>query len=237
MDFKRMLEYSSGLDKNNNRTWFHETHKEYEKARADFTALCDMTRFAIADCSPELAKDIMFMQPKDWIYRTARDMRYYRDMPPYNPAFRAYISPDRRSRRPIGYYMRICPGTSCFGTGLWCETTAEMNSVREFISENHTELAMLLAESGLTISGEKVKTMPRGWSDANPAAELIKHKEWMLIIDIPDGALTTFDAFDSLVRSTVERMEPIRLFLLRAARGEKTQKQLFEEFYSAGISF
>ena len=46
-------------------------------------------------------------------------------------------------------------------------------------------------------------------------------------------ALTSFDHFTALVRDRVKRMEPVRLFLLSAARGEKSRKRILEEFYGA----
>ena len=113
MDFKRIMNYCENLQLNNNRTWFHENHGEYELAKKDFLGFLDMLRFVINDEAPEVGKSIMYMEPKEWMYRIARDMRFHKNGPPYNPAFRAYISSDRKSRKPIGYFLRICPGSSC----------------------------------------------------------------------------------------------------------------------------
>ena len=35
MDFSRMLGYTEALSKNNDRTWFHDNHKQYEQAQED----------------------------------------------------------------------------------------------------------------------------------------------------------------------------------------------------------
>ena len=40
---------------------------------------------------------------------------------------------------PIGYFLMIAPGSSCFGTGLWCESTAAVNHVREYIQRTTGE--------------------------------------------------------------------------------------------------
>lgn len=117
MDFSNMLAYCEALDLHNDRAWFHENHRQYEQACADFLSLLDMLRFSIAECAPRLAPDIKYMEARDWVYRIARDMRYYKNMPPYDPSFRAYISRDRKSWLPIGYCIRIAPGNSRFGTG------------------------------------------------------------------------------------------------------------------------
>ena len=232
MDIKRMLDYCAGLEKHNDRGWFHENHKWYEEARADFIALLDQVRFAVIENAPELANGLMYMQAKDWIYRIARDMRFYKDKPPYIPAFRAYIAADRKSWLPIGYFLRIAPGSSCFGTGLWCEDTQRTNRVRDYISENFEEFRAALDHSGLEISGNRLKTMPRGYSTDDPAAEWLKFRDWSVICDLDDSQITDADGFCAMVGELTSRMEPVRRFFLDAATSIQTQKQIFEDFYN-----
>ena len=75
----------------------------YEQARKDFLGFIDLFRFAISKEVPDIAESIMYMEPKEWMYRIARDMRFHKNGPPYNPAFRAYIASDRKSwRDPVG---------------------------------------------------------------------------------------------------------------------------------------
>lgn len=231
MDFDRMLQFCADLEANNQRSWFHEHRKEYEAARKDYLDLLEAARFAIAQSAPRLADDILYGQAKDWMYRIARDMRYHRDRPPYNAAFRAYLSADRKSWLPIGYFLRIAPGSSCFGTGLWCETTADTNRVRDYIQENFEELEDLLQNCPIPLTGEQLKTMPRGYDAHHPAAALVRYKYWEVIRYIPDSELTDFADFDRLLRRLTAEMEPVRLFLLEAARSNPGQKQLYKTFY------
>ena len=231
-----MLDYCAALEAHNDRTWFHENHAWYDKARADYARLLEMLRFTIAGSAPALSDDILYMSVKDWTYRIARDMRYYKDKPPYNPSFRAYISSDRKSWLPIGYFLRIAPGSSCFGTGIWLEDTSSMNIIRDFICARFEEFSSTLTDNGLEITGSKLKTVPRGYSPEDPAADLIRFKNWAVIEDISDSRLTTFEDFEALVRSLVERMEPFRLLLLDAARSGRTYKSELENFYNAGQS-
>ena len=233
MDFDRMLRYCAALEQHNERVWFHEHHDEYDAARRDFIELTELTRFAIMDSAPALSDDLMYSHPKDWMYRIARDMRYYKNQPPYIPAFRAYISADKKSWLPIGHYMRIGSGSSCFGTGLWCENTASTNLVRDAIMANYEEFGDALGGCGIALTGDKLKRMPRGYPEGHPASEWVKHKNWTVVEDIPDSALTTFDDFAAMVRDRVTRMEPVRLFLLSAARGEKSRGRILNDFYGA----
>lgn len=217
-DFSNILKYIRELTLNNNRTWFHDTHSEYEVARKDFLGFLDMFRFKLSKEADDVGKAIMYMEPKEWMYRIARDMRFHKNGPPYNPAFRAYICADRKSWQPIGYYLRVFPGDSCFGTGLWCDTTVKMNNVRKYISLHFDEFQQALQEGGISVHGDRLKSMPRGFSANDPAAEYIKYKNWTMIVHIPDSDITTFDDFSDVLIFYVRKMEPMRRFLLKASQ-------------------
>jgi uncharacterized protein (TIGR02453 family) len=227
-DFSNILSYCGQLTLNNNRTWFHENHGIYEVARKEFLAFLDMFRYKLSEEAPDIGKSIMYMEPREWMYRIARDMRFYKDCPPYNPAFRAYISADKKSWLPIGYFLRIHPGSSCFGTGLWCESTAKMNSIRSYISSHYDEFTDALNKGGISLGGERLKGMPRGFSADDPAAEYIKHKHWEMIIHIPDEDIMDFENFSQLLIYYVRRMEPMRRFLLEAAKSTEVKRPEFE---------
>ena len=225
MDFEKILLYSARLQLNNNRTWFHENHGDYEKARKDFLGFLDMFRFTLSKEVPDIAESIMYMESKEWMYRIARDMRFHKNGPPYNPAFRAYIASDKKSWLPIGYFLRLYPGDSCFGTGLWCETTQKMNDIRSYISENFIEFVNIINETGIVVSGDKLKTIPRGFSNDDPAAEYIKMKNWTIMYFIPDDDIGTFEEFSEYLMHYVRKIEPMRQFLLKAAKHSQNKNK------------
>ncbi len=231
MEFENMLRYCRELEMNNNRTWFHENHAQYEQAKEDFTELTERVKFAVAErVDLGMQERIMFADPKTMLYRIPRDARVYKNKPPYNPTWRAYISPDKKGLLPLGYILRVAPnGQSHFGTGAWCPDGDYLRRARDYVAENWEELEELLEESGLTLRGEKLKRVPREYEADHPAAEYLKHKSWIFIEDIPDEALTTFDAYIELVSSHIDRMEPLRRFFNRALepRGESMWERLY----------
>lgn len=227
-DFKDILKYCYSLGVNNNRTWFHDHHDEYEKAKKDFQGFLDMLRFAINKAAPQAGKPIMYMEPREWMYRIARDMRFHKNGAPYNPAFRAYLAPDKKSWKPEGYYIRIFPGSSCFGTGLWCETTSQMNNIRKYISLHYDEFSAILKKSRIPVEGSSLKSMPRGFSADDPAAKYIKMKNWTMIIEIPDSDIGTFEDFTAYLIKYVKRMEPMRQFLMKASQYVDSGRPEFE---------
>ncbi len=227
-NFEKMFLYMCGLNLNNNRTWFHDTHDEYEAVRKDFLAFLDMFRFKLNDVAPDIGKSIMYMEPRQWMYRVARDMRFHKNGPPYNPAFRAYIAADRKSWEPIGYFLRLYPDSTMFGTGLWCETTTQMNNIRKYISLHFEEFQKALKKGGIQVTGDSLKSMPRGFSKDDPAAEYIKMKNWTMMVYIPDEDITDFETFSDLLILYTKKMEPIRRFLLKACKFVDNQRPEFE---------
>ena len=226
MPFDRMLSYCADLRSHNEREWFHENHRRYEEARKDFLALLDQLRYTIAEASPEIGGDILYMNAKDWVYRIARDMRYYKNVPPYNPSFRAYISADRKSWLPIGYFLCVEPGATIFGTGLFLEETAAVNRVRDYIAANQGEWEAILEEGRLTLEGDQLKTLPRGYAPDHPAARWLRYKNWLVTEHFPDGELGSFDDFAADIAALVPRLEPFRKFLLAAALSAEAPKPI-----------
>ncbi len=218
MDFTHILQYSKDLAAHNDRVWFHAHHDEYDRAKKEFYGLLDLLRFRICEVAPALEPDLLYALPKDWAYRVARDMRFHKNGPPYNPAWRAYLAADKKSWMPVGYYLSIFPGRSLFGTGLWCESTAQSNVVRDYISANYAEFDALVQGCAVPLEGQTVKTMPRGYDKNDPAAEYLRYKNWELIAYLPDEEFTTFDRFMDTAAALVREMEPVRQFLLAAAK-------------------
>jgi len=230
--FDTITSYCAALASNNNRPWFHEHHGEYELARKDFAAFLEQLRFEVCAGAPMLEADIMYTKVKDWTYRIPRDARMHTDQPPYNPSFRAYISADRKSWLPIGYFIHLSHEGCFYGSGIWCRDTAETNRVRDYIVAHSDELRAILKESGIALQGDRLKTMPRGYSPDCSGAEWVKYKNWMFFEYLPRKSMRTFSACGKAVRQLTARFEPMRQFLMRAATEETGHKESLRQFYT-----
>ncbi len=65
--------------------------------REDFLMVLDVMKFVLAKDAPQIGDELLFENPKNFMYRIPRDMRYSKNKTPYNPAFRAYLSPHKRT--------------------------------------------------------------------------------------------------------------------------------------------
>lgn len=219
MNFDNMFAYTEALSKNNNRTWFHDNHRDYERAQDDFICLLDMLRFMLAKEAPELGDSLMFVSPKAFMYRIPRDMRYSKNKEPYNPSFRGYLSPMKKNFLPFSYYVHISHDGCYMGTGAWPWKPEQLNTLRDHIARRYWELDDIVMENGLQVRGKELKRVPRAYEPDHPAGEWLKHKYYLVQYDFSSEDLESFDSFCDAAAKAVRRFEPFRRFLSEAFTG------------------
>ena len=216
MNFEKMISYTEELSKNNNRTWFHDNHKDYEDAKDDFLALLDIMKLVIGQESHAIGDSLIFENAKNFMYRIPRDMRYSAGKEPYNPAFRAYFSPRKKDFLPLSYYLYVSHERCSLGTGAYPWRPQDLNRLREHIMYNYEELESIIIENGILIYGEKLKRVPRGFDASHPAAEWMKHKYYLTQYDFTTEEMRDFNTFAEAAAEQVRRFEPLRLYLSAA---------------------
>ena len=91
--------------------------------------------------------------------------------------------------------------------------------VRTAISTQFLRFSDALAQSGSPLFGERLKRVPRGFSEDDPAADYLKFKSWLVSREFSDDELRDFDGFVGECVAAAERMEPLRLFFNDALSG------------------
>ena len=222
MEFSQMLGYLSDLELHNNRTWFHETHARYEKVRRDFEEFTTELVKAAAEAAPSMAARMLQLQPKQFIYRTARDMRYAAGKPPYKTWFACALSDEGREKTAMSFYVQISPqNRSEICVGVWfTDNRKTTEKIRRYIAANADRFAAIMADEQIKewFCGDKLIRPPKGFSADEPMIEYIKHKQWMLACSIPDKALTDMDSVVSHCKTVFLKMEPFRAFFEEALR-------------------
>ena len=157
--------------------------------------LLDVMKFVLAKDAPQIGDQILFENPKNFMYRIPRDMRYSKNKTPYNPAFRAYMSPHKKDFLPLSYYVHISHERCILETGAWPWETKQLSRLREHIAYNYEELDEICAENGLTVYGEQLKRTPRGYEPDHPAADWLKYKFWLTEYSFTESDIADLDAF------------------------------------------
>ncbi len=206
------------LATNNNREWFDANRDKYTAAKEDFEVV-------VTDIIKGLAKtdaDFSELKAKDCIFRIFRDVRFGKDKTPYKPNFGAAFSKSGRKGSGAGFYLHIEPGGKCFiGGGLWQPEPDALKKIRQEIDYNFDDFTKIINDKKFKklfseIEGEKLKKVPAGYAEDNPAIEYLKHKSFVVgHKGLADEELTS----KSLVKDVVNIFDTMKPFINFLNRG------------------
>jgi uncharacterized protein (TIGR02453 family) len=214
---KATLDFLSRLEKNNNKNWFDANRDAYETAKADFEIFVAHIHGKLTKNEPKMADQ----KPKDSIFRIFRDVRFSKDKTPYKPHFSAYFSRGGRKAPDAGYYVHIQPGGKSFvAGGLWMPEGPLLKSTRQEIDYNFKEFQSILNKTSFKklypkLEGERLKTLPQGYTADNPAIEFLKMKSFVASAKLTDKEIASKDA-ETVILERFTAMKPLVEFLNRA---------------------
>lgn len=203
------IKFLKELKKNNNKPWFDAHRADYEKVKKDFEQFIQQ----IIEKHGKKDESISHLTAKECMFRINRDVRFSKDKSPYKTNMGASI--DRGGKKSIfaGYYFHCEPGRSFVGGGIWQPMPPELKKVRQEVDYCFDEFKKIIsAKKFKTIYGdlykgedESLSRVPKGYEADNPAAEYLKLKSYLAMVNISDADLTskglvkrTLDAFEAL---------------------------------------
>jgi uncharacterized protein (TIGR02453 family) len=158
------LDFYDDLEMDNTKS-FWEAHKAVwtEAVRAPMTAL-------VTDLEAEFGRAKVF--------RPYRDVRFAKDKTPYKTHQGAFVAVAPHT----GWYVQVSAAGVRTSAGFYTSESAQLAAFRTAVAEERrgTELEGILAalvEEGYTISGEQLKTTPRGYDREHPRIGLLRHKQ------------------------------------------------------------
>lgn len=216
---KSMLQFLSDLKNNNTREWFNENKKRYETARKNYIDFLD-----------ELLKEMHDFEPasfgqtgKDLVFRIYRDVRFSNDKRPYKDHFGAYIAEGGRKSILPGYYLHLAGNNNSFvAGGLWMPPSEYLKAVRQEIDYNLDEFKGIIENPDFkekfgSISGNQLKTTPKGYDKENPAIEYLRFKSWNATMPLSDKVVLSNNFMDTVI-SAFRDLKPFNDFLMEPLR-------------------
>lgn len=193
-----MLDFLSELREHNSLDWMHAHEQQKKDAQNAFVGL-------VQGCIDELAVEepaLATLDPKSLVFRINRDTRFSDEKSPYNPAFRAHISPAGSLPVPVGYYLHVAPGGSFAGGGLFAPHFKDATRLmREHIAADPQAFLDIVEEPAFAARfqfvGTPLKRVPQGFDADSPAAAYLKCKSWAVEEHLQDDAI----GCDTLVES------------------------------------
>jgi uncharacterized protein (TIGR02453 family) len=160
--------------------------------------------------------------PKDCIFRIFRDVRFSKDKSPYKTNFGAFLSPGGRKSAKAGYYLHIEPGGSFIAAGIYMPPSDVLRAIRKDIVEHYEEYIEILEDPELKshfgeVSGDQLKTPPRGFDKDFEGIEHLKFKTYTLMKSRNDDEIRSADSFNAVIEH-FRAASPFVKFLNEAAK-------------------
>lgn len=216
------IQFLVDLAENNNREWFQPRKGEYERLLKE-----PLEAFIVALAERFQAKGMpLRADPARSPFRIYRDVRFSKDKSPYKTAATASFpwiegqdwdgSHSGEGGNPGGYF-HLEPGQVYVGGGMWHPPTAKVAAFRRAVADDPKAVRRLLDEPTFkdrfgSMSGEKLKRVPPGFSADHPEAELLKHKDFTFGERLGDRDVMSPGLPDTVAESLQAAM-PVMRFL------------------------
>jgi len=157
------LDFYDDLEVDNTKS-FWDAHKAVydEQVKAPMVALTDALAQEFGDAK---------------IFRPYRDVRFAKDKTPYKTHQGAFVGVAPAT----GWYVEVAAGGVRIGGGTYHAESSDLSLIREGMAEEKSgkrleRILRDLERGGFEISGEQLKTAPRGYDKDHPRIDLLRHK-------------------------------------------------------------
>lgn len=210
----KALAFLRALKRHNDREWFRARKDQYELwLRTPMAALVERLAHDFRRVAPHIVAD-----PKSAIYRIYRDTRFSDDKTPLKTNIAASF-PTRGlpKHQGAGLYLEVAPGWVWVGGGMYAPDTSQLQAVREHIAANHRRLRAIVESPGFVktvgaLHGERLQRTPRGFPADHPAADFLKHRQFLAAREFP-AAFATSPRFYAGVLEVFAQVAPLTKFL------------------------
>ncbi len=192
---KDYLAFLRGLARNNTREWFHANKARYESAvKVPFRDFVEemIHRVSAIDSS-------VVLEPKDAIFRIARDIRFSKDKTPYKTHMSAVVNRGgRKDHRSPGLYFQLGASNVAVAGGVYQPDKSALYNIRAAIRDRGTELDRLVKSKAFRerfgeLMGDKNKVLPKEFKDARDRFPLIANKQFYYWVEHPADTLLRDD--------------------------------------------
>jgi uncharacterized protein (TIGR02453 family) len=208
------LKFLRALKRNNDREWFKARKDNYEAhVRQPLLAVIEQLARDFKRVAPDLVAS-----PKASLYRIYRDTRFSADKTPLK-THAAAVFPCRGLARHegAGLYFEIAPSWVWMGGGMYAPQPPQLLRVREHIAETWPEIQRIVKKKAFTshvpaLEGDRLTRVPRGFAADHPAADYLKHRQFLAGREFP-ADLATKESFYPTLLATFTALAPLISFL------------------------
>lgn len=211
--------FLSELAFNNSRDWFEANKDRYQRVIVEPSlALITDLDPVIRQVSPHfrgVAKKV-----GGSLMRIYRDTRFSRDKTPYKTnigiQLRHVLAGDVHTP---GFYLHLATDECFMGAGTWHPEAPDLKRIRQRMADKPAEYTAAVqaatAGTGLTVYGESLKRLPKGFAADHPLAEELKRIDFLVTANL-DHSLYLKPALVDELAQRFQAASPYMAFLCRA---------------------
>ncbi len=213
------FDFFKDLSMNNNRDWFLDNKKRYEReAKEPFIHLLEQVIASLTDTEPELG----LVPVKNMLFRINRDTRFSKDKQPYKEHLGASITRfGTKDKIHPGHYLQLGSGENFIAGGAyWFEEKEMLYRVRQYIAMHPDQFAELIDNENFkskwsVIKGDKNKRVPPDFEDDVKRQPLILNTQFYWSANVPNEAYLS-DNIVEILRGYWLAAQPLNNFLKEA---------------------
>lgn len=201
---KDVLQFLHKLEKNNSREWFNEHKNEFKSIDNEFRSFIGQVELGLSEID-----NVDTDSTK--VYRIYRDVRFSEDKTPYH-IHRSASFKRATAKLRGGYYLKIKRGESAIVGGFFGPNSADILHIRKQIQQDSAPLSQILSSKDVInyfggLSGDRVKSAPRGFNKEDPAIDFLRYKQLILRKNFSDKEVSSAD-FEGKVLNGFAKMRP-----------------------------
>lgn len=203
---KPVFDFLQELKLNNDRNWFNDHKKQYEKAHEHMIIFAD----ALLE---EMRKhdNIETVSGKRSLYRIYRDVRFSKNKLPYKTSWSGSFKRATMALRG-GYYYHLEPGNTFIAGGFFGPNPNDLKHIRKQIEQDDDLLRNVLESHEIktyfgSLLGEQVKTTPKGFSIDHPSIDLLRYMQFILKRSYTDAEVLK-SGFHKAMSDGFQRLRP-----------------------------
>lgn len=219
---KESLQFIDDLTANNNRDWFLDNKKRYEKFKTDYQ---NLVAAFLAEIKP-LDASLELLEVKNCTFRINRDIRFSKDKTPYKNHLGVWMSSGVKGANRAGYYIHIGKNESFIAGGCYAPEAEDLKKIRKEIAFFYEDLEEIVGEKSFQKEfvqldqGNALKNAPKDFEKDHPAIAFLKLKSFVAMQKFDYREATKKD----FVKETVAKLillKPLNDFINRALTTEE----------------
>jgi uncharacterized protein (TIGR02453 family) len=222
------LRFLSGLGRNNNKDWFEGRKDVY---REQVIAPAQAFVISLGRRLQKISSGIIYdtrLNGSGSLMRIHRDVRFSKDKSPYRDWIGVYFWEGRGKKlENPGFFMRIHSKGAFVGAGYYVIPKPVLAAFRDAVADpKHgakldRALTAVNKSRGLTIGGEHYKRVPRGYDDAHPRADLLRHNGLYAYTDTIARKHLTTPEFVDICYDWCRKIAPLHRWLVELTKSAK----------------